>query len=56
MRGSALTFRRSGGLLDNINAAAVYGDLFRRATFDSICPRIFAGGRWLNPQEVADVH
>ncbi|MGH9475069.1 MAG: hypothetical protein ACRD1C_01925 [Terriglobales bacterium] len=54
MRGSTLTFRRSAGLLDDGNAARVYGDLFRRAKFDSICCRIFRDGHWINPLEVGD--
>lgn len=52
MRGGHLTYRRSAGLLGDDDAAAGYAALFRRAQFDAICPRVFAGGRWINPMEV----
>lgn len=52
MRGDQATSRRNAGLLDDGNAAAVYGRLFMKARFDSICPRVWNGNAWLNPMEV----
>lgn len=53
MRGDRLTFRRSVGLIDDANAGGLYKKIFH-AEFDAICPRIYAAGRWVNPQEGPD--